>query len=72
LLVWWYSGAIGHFLGLPGVDSAHYPYDMAHYTQFRVHWPLQLLLPIGGILMLIGPLLFVIDLFRRKAKKANG
>ena len=66
LVVWWYSGAIGRFLGIPGVDMAHYPYDMTHYPQVRVHWPLHLLLPLGGILLLIGPRMFIIDVFRRQ------
>jgi hypothetical protein len=71
LLLFWYSGAIGHLLKIPGVDWARYPYDTTHYPYVTVHWPLQVLLFAGLLLFPGGLLLFVFDLFRGNRPKGE-
>ena len=71
LLCWYSSGSIGHFLLLKDFDQHRYPYDMGHFPYVRVHWPLQLLLLIGGPLFLVGFSLFIFDLSRKRRNIPN-
>ena len=66
LACWWFSGSIGHFLGLKDFDPSRYPYDTSRYPYVSVHWPLQLLLVIGVPAFLMGFGFLVFDLVRRR------
>jgi len=72
LVCWYYSGFIGQFLGMPHVDPAHYPYNITQYPYVRVHWPLQLLLPSGVLLFLLGIVVSIVDLIRGMLRRREG
>jgi hypothetical protein len=71
LAAWYFSGSIGHFLELKDFDPHRYPYDMSRFPYVRAHWPLQLLLLIGGPLFLVGFSLFIFDLSRNRRNTPN-
>jgi hypothetical protein len=68
VVAWFYSGWIGQFIGLRNFDPRRYPYDVL-YPYVRAHWPLQLLLFLGGPLFLFGIGLFLVDLIRIRRKQ---
>ena len=65
LLVWYYSGFLGQLLRIPNVDPSHYPCDISTYPYVSIHWPLQVLLPLGVLLFLAGLVVQSIDLAGR-------